>query len=318
MSSHLNVSFLRRAAIAVAVLAVVGAGAVFALHQSHGESGEVVAASDDTADAGTQAKGGGEVEILLGLARDAMKDNRLVSPQGNNAYEYYLSVVQLQPNNVVALDALRETLPFASTEVERLINQRELDEARREIALLRDFDPTNYTLVILGAKLDAQQRVVTAEDEARASMMRAADANPARATRAPEPVAAPVVATAPATTVHNPVRSAPTPAAPAAAAAAPAVTTAATRSETPPILRREVSPSYPADARRLKRQGWVEVSFTVEPDGRVSQASVADADPRNLFDLAAVSAVKRWEFSPATRDGLPVRSVQRRRIQFTL
>ncbi|KAF1004973.1 MAG: hypothetical protein GAK28_03600 [Luteibacter sp.] len=113
-----------------------------------------------------------EIDILLGLARQATKEGRLVAPQGNNAYEYYLSVIQLDSANASALDALRETLPFASQEIEQLINRRQLDEARREIALLRDFDPTNYTLIILGAKLDAQQQVVTAEDEAKADAMR--------------------------------------------------------------------------------------------------------------------------------------------------
>lgn len=113
-----------------------------------------------------------EVDILLGLARQATKEGRLVAPQGNNAYEYYLSIIQLDPDNPSALDALRETLPFASQEIEQQINRRQLEEARREIALLRDFDPTNYTLIILGAKLDAQQQVVTAEDEAKADAMR--------------------------------------------------------------------------------------------------------------------------------------------------
>lgn len=113
-----------------------------------------------------------EVDILLGLAWQATKEGRLVAPQGNNAYEYYLSIIQLDPDNPSALDALRETLPFASQEIEQQINRRQLEEARREIALLRDFDPTNYTLIILGAKLDAQQQVVTAEDEAKADAMR--------------------------------------------------------------------------------------------------------------------------------------------------
>jgi len=129
-------------------------------------------AADAAASTATSDGGSSGVDILLGLARDATREGRLVAPQGNNAYEYYLSVIQLEPENATAQDALRETLPFASQEIERLINRRQLEEARREIALLRDFDPTNYTLIILGAKLDAQQQVVTAEDEARAEQIR--------------------------------------------------------------------------------------------------------------------------------------------------
>ncbi|TCV92842.1 protein TonB [Luteibacter rhizovicinus] len=312
MSSLIPAALVRRALIATAVIAVVGAAAYFVLRGRDDSPNQTATGPGEVASAAAPAEGGSEVDILLGLARDAMKENRLIAPQGNNAYEYYLSVVQLQPENPVALDALRETLPFASTEVERQINQRELDEARREIALLRDFDPTNYTLVILGAKLDAQQRVVTAEDEAKAAAMRNVDASAARVARMPEaPMPTPPVQHAVAKTV--PAAAPPHVAEPQAAAPVPVAHT-----ETAPVLRREVPPFYPADARRQKRQGWVEVSFTIEPDGKVSQAAVADADPRNVFDLAALGAVKRWEFTPATRDGQPVRSTQRRRIQFQL
>lgn len=163
----------RRAVIIVAAVAVVvAAAAAFAsMHLRHPATS---ATSDDAASTSSPGDDAGSngVEILLGLARQATREGRLVSPQGNNAYEYYLSVIQLEPNNATAQDALRETIPFASQEIERLINRRDLEEARREIALLRDFDPTNYTLIILGAKLDAQQQVVTAEDEARADAMR--------------------------------------------------------------------------------------------------------------------------------------------------
>jgi protein TonB len=162
----------RRAAVIVAAaVAVLAAAAAFAsLHLRHPSA---AATADDGASSDTGAdQGASGVQILLGLARQATRDGRLVSPQGNNAYEYYLSVLQLEPDNATAQDALRETIPFASQEIERLINRRQLEEARREIALLRDFDPTNYTLIILGAKLDAQQQVVTAEDEAKAEAMR--------------------------------------------------------------------------------------------------------------------------------------------------
>jgi protein TonB len=163
----------RRAVVIIAaVVVVVAAAAAFAsMHIRHSAAAAASDAGASTSSSGDEAGSSG-VDILLGLARQATREGRLVSPQGNNAYEYYLSVVQLDTNNATAQDALRETIPFASQEIERLINRRDLEEARREIALLRDYDPTNYTLIILGAKLDAQQQVVTAEDEAKAEAMR--------------------------------------------------------------------------------------------------------------------------------------------------
>ena len=173
MSQTLTAAFPRRTVLAIAVgvaalAAIVGAVAF----RSHQATSSTDASGAVSSDAGPSSGSAPEIDILLGLARDATKEGRLVAPQGNNAYEYYLSVSQLDPKNATAQDALRETLPFASQEIERQINRRELEEARREIALLRDYDPTNYTLIILGAKLDAQQRVVTAEDEAKAEAIR--------------------------------------------------------------------------------------------------------------------------------------------------
>lgn len=169
---HLSALPRRAVVMVAAAVVVVAAGTVFASMHLHRTS--VASASDtDTPTTGASGDAGSSgVGILLGLAREATRDGRLVSPQGNNAYEYYLSVIQLEPTNATAQDALRETLPFAAQEIEQLINRRQLDEARREIALLRDYDATNYTLIILGAKLDAQQQVVTAEDEAKADAMR--------------------------------------------------------------------------------------------------------------------------------------------------
>jgi len=162
----------RAVVLAVAAIFVVAAAATFAsLRTGHTASNDAAGQGEPKASADDAGDTSG-VAILLGLARQATHDGRLVSPQGNNAYEYYLSVIQLEPGNATAQDALRETIPFASQEIEQLINRRQLEEARREIALLRDYDPTNYTLIILGAKLDAQQQVVTAEDEAKADAMR--------------------------------------------------------------------------------------------------------------------------------------------------
>jgi protein TonB len=173
MSQTITAAFPRRTVLAIAVGAVALAAAIGAVaFRSQEADVSTDASGTASSDASPSSGSAPEIDILLGLARDATKEGRLVAPEGNNAYEYYLSVSQLDSKNATAQDALRETLPFASQEIERQINRRELEEARREIALLRDYDPTNYTLIILGAKLDAQQRVITAEDEAKADTMR--------------------------------------------------------------------------------------------------------------------------------------------------
>ncbi len=117
------------------------------------------------------AKDDGGVGILLDLAKTAIGENRLVAPAGSNAYEFYLSVLQLDPSNKAALDELHESFPSASADVERAINNNELDEAQRELSLLREFDSTNYILSLLGGKLDAQRQIMIRQDEARAEVI---------------------------------------------------------------------------------------------------------------------------------------------------
>lgn len=126
-----------------------------------------IATGDSSTDDATSGS-----SILLGLARDAMHDGRLVAPAGSNAYEFYLSVLQLEPQNRTAQEAMRESFSIAATQIEGSINRQDLDEARREIDLLREFDRTNFTLSLLDGKLSAARKVVTRRHEAEAERIR--------------------------------------------------------------------------------------------------------------------------------------------------
>lgn len=61
-------------------------------------------------------------------------------------YEFYPSVLQLRPDSQTAQEALRESFPEAAARIEHAINRQALDEARREIGLLRESDSNNFTL----------------------------------------------------------------------------------------------------------------------------------------------------------------------------
>ncbi|HET6433992.1 hypothetical protein [Dyella sp.] len=120
------------------------------------------------------------IAILLGLADSALQEKRLLAPEGANAYEFYLSVLQLDPANAEAHQHLDDTFTEAMGQVEQAINTRALDEAARELRLLREVDGNNYTLSLLAGKLDAQRMIVVREDEARAARMREAQVTAAR------------------------------------------------------------------------------------------------------------------------------------------
>jgi TonB family protein len=72
-------------------------------------------------------------------------------------------------------------------------------------------------------------------------------------------------------------------------------------------------PAYPEAARARGLRGTVEVEFTVTPAGAVENARVVSAEPRNVFDAAALAAVARRRY-PA--DGEREPQVLTERIEF--
>jgi len=137
------------------------------------------AASMGPSDAADATGNSGE-DILLGLAKTAVSERRLVAPAGSNAYEFYLSALQLDPQNAHTRESLAAAFSDACNDVERTINARDVDEAQRELSLLRDYDSNNYKLALLGSKLSAQRVVMTREHEAQAAAIQARAENARR------------------------------------------------------------------------------------------------------------------------------------------
>jgi len=64
-------------------------------------------------------------------------------------------------------------------------------------------------------------------------------------------------------------------------------------------------PEYSDEARRVKHQGIVVLSVVVDKQGQARDIRVARSLGMGL-DEKAVDAVRRWKFSPGTKDGIPV------------
>ncbi|WP_285405819.1 energy transducer TonB [Luteibacter sp. ME-Dv--P-043b] len=271
------------------------------------------------------------VDQLLAEARTAMNEQRLVAPAGNNAFEFYMKVLEKQPGNPVAADALRETFSYGSAATEQTINQRDFNEAQREIDLLAKADPENYTLTILRSKLDAQRKTLDREqqqalDAQKAQQLAQQNAAASRQQQA-EQAAAAAEAQRSQAAREQAARLAQSQqqAAPAAAAvtrqaatapSGPAAAESGAISDA--VLVRQISPRYPTAAMRANQEGWVDVELTVGVDGAVSNVTVVDSQPKHVFDRSAMDAVGRWEFKPAMRNGEPMAVTLRRRLQFNL
>lgn len=81
---------------------------------------------------------------------------------------------------------------------------------------------------------------------------------------------------------------------------------------------REVDAVYPRDAERNGVEGWVDVEFTIAADGSTQDLVVSGAQPPQVFDNAAVDAVKKWRFAPIVRDGTAVPQRALLRVQFVV
>jgi len=256
---------------------------------------------------------------LLAEARKAMNDQRYLAPAGNNAFEFYLKALEREPGNAVATDALRETFPFAASAAEQQINAGNFNEAQREIDLLAKADPANYTVTILRSKLDAQRKVADkaqqeAADQARQQQLAAQKAAEEKAAAAKADQQQTTETAAASKPPASAASTRPTSAPPSQTAQAAPVR----ETSTPAVLIRSVNPRYPTQAQRARIEGFVVLSFTVNAEGGTSKIKVIEAQPRHVFDRAAIDAVDRWKFKPATRNGEPVESTVTNRINFTL
>ncbi|HEV7122492.1 MAG TPA: energy transducer TonB [Rhodanobacter sp.] len=266
------------------------------------------------------------VNQLVDEARAAMGQQRYLAPAGNNAFEFYLRVLEKSPGNKVASDALRETFPFAANQAEQTINARDFNEAQREIDLLAKADPTNFTLTILRSKLDAQRKTLDQQQQQALEAQKAAAlaAHQAAASKAAagqsaqhqEPQATQQKAAQQTAAARTETASAPESDNRAAAAGAKPPALAGRTADA--VLTKAVAPLYPTAAVRSRQKGWVVVAFTVDADGKTSNVKVVKAEPRRVFDRAAVDAVEQYQFTPAMKNGVPVASPMQRKIEFEL
>ncbi len=72
-----------------------------------------------------------------------------------------------------------------------------------------------------------------------------------------------------------------------------------------PNYLRNPPPVYPTLARERGYEGTVVLEVEVLPSGRCGEARVQRSSGYAILDHAAVQAVRRWRFQPATRWGRP-------------
>jgi protein TonB len=112
----------------------------------------------------------------------------------------------------------------------------------------------------------------------------------------------------------------PAPAPPPPAPPAPKLAPPAPLPAPPPVITAAVpvsqpKPSIPDDLRDSDLNASFNALFTIQADGSASVRMVSSTGNPAL-DALALDAAKRWTFRPATRNGQPVQSFLRLRVEF--
>ena len=263
-----------------------------------------------------QKVGAMSVDQLRDAAGQALRQQRLYAPEGDNAMEYYLALREKEPSDPAVSSALTDLMPYILIATEQSIGREDIVEAKRLYALMEKTDDTAPALPRLKAAIATAETAAVARAEAEkadaaAAAVRQAELEKQRIAdqqtqqkaaaeafaqqqEAERRAAAARQAATQRAAAERPEPAATTPApAPVTPAPAPRVANTLRPISTP-------GPDYPREAQRRRRAGSVEVEFTVDVDGSVSNARVVNADPPRVFDREALQAVNRWRFQPVS------------------
>jgi len=318
------------------------AGALGAARALGGETPELALLEEELATARSEQ----QVDQVLARAHERLAQNRLIAPSNDNARYYYELVLSSDPGNTAARQGLITVASKLVLRARTAVDEGRLDDAEGLLLDARELDPASGELAgalealaaARAAEAEARRQAELAAQEA-AAREAAAEAAAAAATQAPasespaageisadsEAAAAGASAFVPAAGSDVAPGADADETAPAAAAASGTGAAASTAPEPPeyvPIssLTRinYVVPEYPRTAQRRNITGWVDVSFTVTPEGTVQDVGILDSSPREVFDEAAIEAIERWRFEPPTENGLPVSRRVAVRLSFDL
>ncbi len=68
----------------------------------------------------------------------------------------------------------------------------------------------------------------------------------------------------------------------------------------------QIPPQFPRELAQQGVEGWVKLRFMINEKGEPFNVMVIDAKPKNVFNQAAVNAIKKWRYRPAVNDGVAV------------
>lgn len=86
----------------------------------------------------------------------------------------------------------------------------------------------------------------------------------------------------------------------------------------PPRPLRQTPMQYPPRAKAQGVTGYVLLNLLIGPTGQVERVDLLEGHPAGVFDAAAIEAVRRWTFEPASYRGEHVRVWAQQKVRFDL
>ncbi len=77
-------------------------------------------------------------------------------------------------------------------------------------------------------------------------------------------------------------------------------------SDTTAIPKVRINPRYPRVAAQNGIEGYVTLSFDINPMGATENITIIEQKPRGVFDKAARKALSKWKYKPKMQDNIAV------------
>jgi len=312
---------------------------------------------DAVADELNAALSNQRVDEVLAQANARLEEGNLIAPSNDNARFYYELALSNDPDNTAARQGLSAVASKLVLQARAQIDRGNFDAANDLLIDARRLDPSSSELAVSASALSAardrqaqdQRRVAEQRAAAERAATERAAAEKAAAERAAadkvaaeqaaaeklaaerdaaekataDKVAAEQAAAEKLAAERDAAEKAAAEQLQAAAATHEQAAIPAPISSSPVSLSslkrtKYVAPKYPRAAQRRNLTGWVDVMFTVDIDGTVTDIGVRDSSPGDTFVGSATKAVEGWEFEPVIEDGVAIRTRAAVRMMFAL
>lgn len=84
------------------------------------------------------------------------------------------------------------------------------------------------------------------------------------------------------------------------------------------VVLERTQPEYPERALKRRIEGRVTMEFIIKPNGEITKLTIVSAEPGDIFNEAALTAIKKWKFKQKIVNGMAVEQRALQTLSFKL